>query len=70
MNSINLTTADVTTKISLTRPFHHDRGRLVFAVSPRRGEQGALADERKAQMAFGHKTSTMTATILTQKDAK
>jgi hypothetical protein len=26
----------------LTRPFHHDRGRLVFAVSPRRGEQGAL----------------------------
>ena len=27
---------------SLTRPFHHDRGRIVFAVSPRRGEQGAL----------------------------
>jgi hypothetical protein len=27
---------------SLTRPFHHDRGRFVFAVSPRRGEQGAL----------------------------
>jgi hypothetical protein len=26
----------------LTRPFHHDRGRFVFAVSPRRGEQGAL----------------------------
>jgi hypothetical protein len=27
---------------SLTRPFHHDRGRFVIAVSPRRGEQGAL----------------------------
>jgi hypothetical protein len=27
---------------SLTNPFHHDRGRVVFAVSPRRGEQGAL----------------------------
>ena len=26
---------------SLTIAFHHDRGRIVFAVSPRRGEQGA-----------------------------
>jgi hypothetical protein len=27
---------------SLTPPVHHDRGRFVFAVSPRRGEQGPL----------------------------
>jgi hypothetical protein len=26
----------------LTLPFHHDRGRFEFAVSPRRGEQAAL----------------------------
>ena len=33
------TTANLTTELSLTRPFHHDRGCFVFAVSPRRGEQ-------------------------------
>jgi hypothetical protein len=32
----------LTTGPYLTRAFHHDRGRLVFAVSPRRGEQRAL----------------------------
>jgi len=41
------------------RPFHHDRGRLVFAVSPRRGEQGALGKPsgwmllRERRTAFG-----------------
>jgi hypothetical protein len=33
---------NIRAKSSLTRPFHHDRGRIVFAVSPRRGEQAAL----------------------------
>ena len=36
------TTATVTTKPYLTNTFHHDRGRFVFAVSPRRGEECAL----------------------------
>ena len=40
--SQNSTTAYLTTGPYLTNPFHHDRGRFVFAVSPRRGEQGAL----------------------------
>jgi hypothetical protein len=32
----------INSKCYLTLPFHHDRGRIVFAVSPRRGEQAAL----------------------------
>ncbi len=36
-----ITTANLATQTYLTIPFHHDRGRLVIAVSPRRGEQGA-----------------------------
>ena len=36
------TTAIVTTEFYLTNTFHHDRGRFVFAVSPRRGEECAL----------------------------
>jgi hypothetical protein len=44
INSCKETTAIATSKLTyLTRPFHHDRGRIVFAVSPRRGEQAALA---------------------------
>jgi hypothetical protein len=32
----------MSSELCLTNPFHHDRGRFVFAVSPRRGEEGAL----------------------------
>ena len=32
----------MTTEFSLTPQFHHDRGLVVFADSPRRGEYGPL----------------------------
>jgi hypothetical protein len=47
------TTASLTTELSLTRPFHHDRGCFVFAVSPRRGEQAALGRRlRRGQQCY------------------
>jgi hypothetical protein len=51
----NETTANLATKPYLTRPFHHDRGRIVFAVSPRRGEQGALGRPSGRDMYFRFK---------------
>jgi hypothetical protein len=38
----NETTANVATIPYLTPQFHHDRGRVVIADSPRRGEYGPL----------------------------
>ena len=41
-NMMKLNDCQLDHKWFLTNPFHHDRGRFVFAVSPRRGEEGAL----------------------------
>lgn len=42
----NETNANLATETYLTQ-FHHDRGRVVIAVSPRRGEYGPLAKSKK-----------------------
>ena len=53
ISSIELNDCQRDHRPSLTRPFHHDRGRLVFAVSPRRGEQGALGRRlRRGQQCY------------------
>jgi hypothetical protein len=42
LNLMKLNTCQLDHRWSLTNPFHHDRGRFVIAVSPRRGEEGRL----------------------------